>query len=156
MIYLSRNLLVCLCFTVCFAPSFGFVVRPKKYFSAHHRKKSNNNVLDPCNPASSLFFSTSSSGSSGGGDDEKSKYFSVQLNEFFKKPVPAPIKRSLSLYMDTEPTKCLDAVSIITAAPCNPGCPRPLWIVILASVPTGLLWVCRKKKEKTLVLKYVV
>lgn len=68
------------------------------------------------------------------------EYFSVQLNEFFKRPVPTPIKRSISVYYEDPPEKDIDVVSLLTAAPSVPGCPRPLWLVILASLPTGLLW----------------
>ena len=67
--------------------------------------------------------------------------FAVQLNEFFKEPVPRPIKRSLSLYYEKEnPQQNLDVISLLTAAPSVPGCPRPLWLVVLGSLPTGLLW----------------
>ena len=67
--------------------------------------------------------------------------FSVELNEFFKKPVPTPIKEAFSIFKETDETKLNDdIVSILTAAPGSPGVPRPLWVVILASLPTGLLW----------------
>ncbi|CAB9522537.1 expressed unknown protein [Seminavis robusta] len=67
--------------------------------------------------------------------------FPVQLNEFFKQPVPKTLKRSVSLYYEGEtPESDLDSVTILTSAPSVPGCPRPLWLVMLASLPTGLLW----------------
>ena len=72
--------------------------------------------------------------------EEEEEPFAVQLNEFFKKPVPRPIKQSIALYYENPPEKDLDVVSLLTAAPSVPGCPRPLWLVMLGSLPTGLLW----------------
>jgi hypothetical protein len=71
------------------------------------------------------------------------EYFQVHLNEFFKKPVPAPIKNAFGIFReetDADKLDVEDAVTILTAAPGSPGVPRPLWVVILASLPTGLLW----------------
>lgn len=74
----------------------------------------------------------------------KEESFSVQLNEFFKGPVPKPIKKSLSLYYENGQNnpqeQNLDTISLLTASPSVPGCPRPLWLVVLGSLPTGLLW----------------
>ena len=65
----------------------------------------------------------------------------VQLNEFFKKAVPDPIKNAVSIYKEKEGNKLHDdVVTLLTAAPGSPGVPRPLWLVTLASLPTGLLW----------------
>jgi hypothetical protein len=70
-----------------------------------------------------------------------SEYFQVQLNEFFKKPVPPILKEAYSVFIETEDTKLDDdIVTILTAAPGSPGVPRPIWLVVLASLPTGLLW----------------
>ena len=70
-----------------------------------------------------------------------SVFYQVQINEFFKKPVPSPIKDALSIFKETEDSKLDDdIVTILTAAPGSPGFPRPLWLVILASLSTGLLW----------------
>lgn len=66
--------------------------------------------------------------------------FNVQLNEFFKKPVPRPILEKLSVYREKTPQTEFDTLSLLTASPASPGVPRPLWLVILGSVPTGLLW----------------
>ena len=33
-----------------------------------------------------------------------------------------------------------DFLSVVTAAPETPGIPRPVWLTIAASVPTGLIW----------------
>lgn len=66
--------------------------------------------------------------------------FQVKLNEFFKKPVPAVLRQSVSLFFEANPEKDPDVVTMLTAAPSVPGCPRPLWLVLLGSLPTGLLW----------------
>jgi len=63
----------------------------------------------------------------------------IALNEFFKSPVPESIKEKVAIRDDDRETKS-DIVSLFTAPPCDPGMPRPLWLVILASVPTGLVW----------------
>lgn len=69
------------------------------------------------------------------------EYFNVQVNEFFKKPVPPIIKDYLAVQKESAPVKQdFSIVDIVTAPPCDPGVPRPLWSVILASLPTGLLW----------------
>jgi hypothetical protein len=68
--------------------------------------------------------------------------FPVQLNEFLKRPVPDPIKEALSIYKEGKYYEKLpvDLVTLVTAAPGSPGFPRQLWLVVLASIPTGLLW----------------
>jgi hypothetical protein len=72
---------------------------------------------------------------------EASEYSQVQLNEFFKKPVPPPLKEAIAIFKEAEGTKLDDdIVTLLTAAPGSPGVPRPLWVVVLASLPTGLLW----------------
>jgi hypothetical protein len=71
------------------------------------------------------------------------EYFQVELNEFFKKPVPSPIKNAFAVYREESEADKLDvedAVTLLTAAPGSPGVPRPLWLVILGSIPSGLLW----------------
>ena len=51
------------------------------------------------------------------------------------------VEEAFSIFKETDETKLNDdIVSILTAAPGSPGVPRPLWVVILASLPTGLLW----------------
>jgi hypothetical protein len=65
----------------------------------------------------------------------------VQLNEFFKGPVPEAIKEALAIFKEPVDAKLDDdIVTLLTAAPGSPGVPRPLWLVVLASFPTGLLW----------------
>eukprot|EP00536_Pseudo-nitzschia_multiseries_P001785 jgi/Psemu1/300977/fgenesh1_kg.23_\ len=76
----------------------------------------------------------------------KSEYansFRVRLNEFFKGPVPDPIRTSFSIFREEangEKLDVEDVVTLLTAAPGAPGVPRPLWLVMLGSLPTGLLW----------------
>lgn len=82
-------------------------------------------------------------GSGGNVVVDEDKCFQVQLNEFFKKPVPAPIKNAFSIYVEANDDDRLDVddvVTLLTAAPGSPGVPRPLWLVMLGSLPTGLLW----------------
>ena len=45
-------------------------------------------------------------------------------------------------YADVKPkgTAGDDFFSVVTAAPETPGIPRPVWLTIAASVPTGLIW----------------
>lgn len=68
-------------------------------------------------------------------------FWQVEINDFFKKPVPAPFRQSISIFYgkngDLDPE---DFITIMTAAPSSPGFPRPLWAVLMASIPTGLLW----------------
>jgi hypothetical protein len=66
--------------------------------------------------------------------------FNVRMNEFFKAPVPDPIRKALSVQKQQNDVDLDDVAALVTAAPGSPGIPRPLWLVILASVPTGLLW----------------
>jgi hypothetical protein len=69
--------------------------------------------------------------------------FHVKLNEFFKGPVPAPLKGAFSIFREETNEDKLDmedVVTLLTAAPGSPAVPRPLWLVMLASLPTGLLW----------------
>ena len=67
--------------------------------------------------------------------------FTVQLNEFFKAPVPDSIKEAVSVFKETGETRLDDdVVTLLTAAPGSPGVPRPLWLVALGSIPSGLLW----------------
>ena len=71
----------------------------------------------------------------------RTECFQVQLNEFFKRPVPRPLKQSVSLFYEETPAPIdLDVVTLLTSAPSVPGVPRPLWLVMLGSLPTGLLW----------------
>jgi len=71
-------------------------------------------------------------------DDE---YFNVEVNEFFKKPVPPFIKDYLAVKKESPPVKQdYSIVDIATAPPGDPGVPRPLWSVIFASLPSGLVW----------------
>lgn len=64
--------------------------------------------------------------------------FNVQVNEFFKRPVPPVIMEYISLRKVDKVED--DFFGKLTSSPGEPGVPRPLWLVILGSVPTGLLW----------------
>jgi len=73
--------------------------------------------------------------------------FNVKINEFFKKPVPSFILESITVRREgkngqfkTSPSSLEDILPMLTAPPSDPGVPRPLWLVMLGSVPTGLLW----------------
>jgi hypothetical protein len=93
-----------------------------------------------------------------------------QINEFFKRPVPDVVKSYLMVRTapavkrsrlsnddkgvataaaaaatskDTAGAATRDDEDLktwITAPPQSPGRPRPLWLVIAASIPTGLVW----------------
>lgn len=65
----------------------------------------------------------------------------VKFNEFFKAPVPAVFQGGLSIFReDDDSLDTDDFVTMLTAAPGSPAVPKPLWMVMLASLPTGLLW----------------
>jgi len=76
-------------------------------------------------------------------DSRYANSYQVRLNEFFKGPVPVPLKGAISIFREETNEDKLDVedvVTLLTAAPGSPGVPRPLWLVMLASLPTGLLW----------------
>ena len=67
--------------------------------------------------------------------------FCKGTNEFWKSLVIEPVKR----YVDVQPAESVvtatsDALTKLTAPPETPGIPRPVWLTILGSVPTGLVW----------------
>lgn len=66
--------------------------------------------------------------------------FAVQVNEFFRRPVPSFIREYLENASLEETATVPSTWETIVSPPTVPGVPRPLWIVILASVPTGLVW----------------
>jgi hypothetical protein len=69
------------------------------------------------------------------------EYPTVQVNNFFKEPVPAFVLEKVALRDDTrKPKQDFGIVDLLTAPPGVPGVPRPLWLVALGSVPSGLLW----------------
>lgn len=66
---------------------------------------------------------------------------SVQLNKFFKDPVPEFILDRVALKDDSSNPKIeFDIVELLTAPPGSPGVPRPLWLVAIGSISSGLLW----------------
>ena len=64
--------------------------------------------------------------------------FCQGTNKFWKSLI-IPVVRD---YADVKPkgTAGDDFLSVVTAAPETPGIPRPVWLTIAASVPTGLIW----------------
>jgi hypothetical protein len=70
----------------------------------------------------------------------------VDLNKFFKDPVPQSIAQTVEVSSQAAQRvidgdgSSVSVVDYITAPPGSPGVPRPLWLVVLASIPTGLLW----------------
>ena len=68
-------------------------------------------------------------------------YITVKVNQFFQDPVPKFLQELLTLKNDSQPPRHdFDFMELLTAPPTKPGIPRPLWLVCLASIPTGLLW----------------
>jgi hypothetical protein len=67
-----------------------------------------------------------------------------QVNEFFKRPVPEFVKSYLTVQQQSSlpkiDTTATDFVTLAKAPPQSPGSPRPLWLVMAASIPTGLVW----------------
>ena len=65
--------------------------------------------------------------------------FCKGTNAFWKSLI-IPVVRD---YADVKPQGTADVddfFSVVTAAPETPGIPRPVWLTIAASVPTGLIW----------------
>jgi len=68
-------------------------------------------------------------------------HFCQGTNEFWKNLVIEPVRN----YVEIQPaestvTATSDALTKLTAPPERPGIPRPVWLTILGSVPTGLIW----------------
>ena len=95
-------------------------------------------------------------GRKGSGDVTDATPWTVQVNEFFRKPVPSFIRDYLEKAADESDFIGLVGVGsstigedqsatanlwdTILAPPNSPGVPRPLFLVVLASIPTGLVW----------------
>ena len=67
--------------------------------------------------------------------------FCQGTNEFWKALVIEPVRN----YVEVQPAESVvsatsDALTKLTAPPERPGIPRPVWLTILGSVPTGLVW----------------
>lgn len=72
---------------------------------------------------------------------EPNEAITVRVNEFFKAPVPTPILNAVSVSRETGDLKKEFSVKdLLVASPGSPGIPRPLWLVILGSIPTGIVW----------------
>ena len=71
------------------------------------------------------------------------KPITVGLNEFFKNPVPESILENIDIrtkQIQNDKDAIPDFFDMITSPPTIPGVPRPLWTVVSASLPTGLIW----------------
>ena len=72
-------------------------------------------------------------------DEDAISDFCKGTNAFWKTLI-IPVVRD---YADVKPKGTADVddfFSVVTAAPETPGIPRPVWLTIAASVPTGLIW----------------
>ena len=72
-------------------------------------------------------------------DEDAISDFCKGTNAFWKSLI-IPVVRD---YADVKPRGTADVedfFSVVTAAPEVPGIPRPVWLTIAASVPTGLIW----------------
>ena len=72
-------------------------------------------------------------------DEDAISDFCKGTNAFWKSLI-IPVVRE---YADVKPKGTADVddfFSVVTAAPETPGIPRPVWLTIAASVPTGLIW----------------
>jgi len=65
--------------------------------------------------------------------------FNVRFNAFFKEPVPESVLNYISLQKDVN-FDDKNILSMVKASPSSPGVPRPLWLVVVASLPTALVW----------------
>ena len=70
--------------------------------------------------------------------DDALTEFCVGTNNFWEQFVIPPFREAWEIRPGG--TAKDDFISIVTAPPERPGIPRPVWLVIAASVPTGLLW----------------
>ena len=72
-------------------------------------------------------------------DEDAISDFCKGTNAFWKSLI-IPVVRD---YADVKPKGTADVddfFGVVTAAPETPGIPRPVWLTIAASVPTGLIW----------------
>lgn len=65
--------------------------------------------------------------------------FNVKLNDFFRDPLPEQVTEKVAI-SSTAANDANNVVSTILSPPGSPGVPRPLSTVIVASIPTGLVW----------------
>ena len=72
-------------------------------------------------------------------DEDAISDFCKGTNAFWKSLIIPAVRD----YADVKPKGTADVddfFSVVTAAPETPGIPRPVWLTIAASVPTGLIW----------------
>lgn len=73
------------------------------------------------------------------GSDNFISDFCIGTNTFWKKLVIKPVRD----YVDARPAELTaesSPIQTLTSPPEIPGIPRPVWLTILGSVPTGLVW----------------
>ena len=74
-------------------------------------------------------------------DDNFLSDFFKGTNEFWKSLVIEPVRQYVNVRpAETAVTSTSDAITKLTSPPESPGIPRPVWLTILGSVPTGLLY----------------
>ena len=67
--------------------------------------------------------------------------FFIGTNEFWKRLVIEPVRQYVTVQpAETVVTSTSDAITKLTSPPERPGIPRPVWLTILGSVPTGLIY----------------
>ena len=62
----------------------------------------------------------------------------IQMNEFFR--APPEVQDKLQSAVKPSGASLDNLVEQLTAGPAMPGVPRPLWLVLLGSLPTGFLY----------------
>ena len=85
-------------------------------------------------PSSSLY-----AGESKDGDDNFISDFCIGTNTFWKGLVMKPVRDLVEVRPATI-TPDSPIIDKLTSPPELPGIPRPVWLTILGSVPSGLLW----------------
>mmetsp|Transcript_8102 Transcript_8102/g.16356 ORF Transcript_8102/g.16356 Transcript_8102/m.16356 type:complete len:487 (+) Transcript_8102:93-1553(+) len=64
----------------------------------------------------------------------------IETNKFFKKATIGPVRNFLSIPKDPPPASQLAPFEAALSPPTLPPIPRPVWLTISMSVPSGLLW----------------
>jgi len=64
----------------------------------------------------------------------------IQTNKIFEKATIPPVRNFLSIPSDPSPHSRLDPLEAALSPPTLPPIPRPVWLTISMSIPTGLLW----------------
>jgi len=64
----------------------------------------------------------------------------IEVNRFFEKATISPVRDFLSISQDPPPPLPLGSLEAALSPPTLPPIPRPVWLTISMSVPTGLIW----------------